>query len=157
MTRSAAVRMLRAAAAAVLVTVAAAACEAHEYERPSREDQVLQADSLLVAETFDTIAWASDSDRAFYGNNVYAAKCRSCHGPLGAGDTEYARQQRLTVPSLVREDLPYTNIAAMRRIIFIGHPTGMPTWGVAGIAPREIDAVAYYLLEVLRPEVLGGQ
>jgi hypothetical protein len=31
----------------------------------------------------------------------------------------------------------------------------MPTWGVAGITPREIDAVAFYILERLRPEMLG--
>jgi hypothetical protein len=32
----------------------------------------------------------------------------------------------------------------------------MPTWGVAGITLREMDAVTGYLLEVLRPEVLEG-
>jgi mono/diheme cytochrome c family protein len=58
-------------------------------------------------------------------------------------------------PSLVREDWPFESVPAVRRQIFIGHPAGMPTWGVAGITPREIDAIAYYILEVLRPEVLG--
>jgi mono/diheme cytochrome c family protein len=44
----------------------------------------------------------------------------------------------------------------VRRRIFTGHPAGMPTWGVAGIPAREIDAVAAYILEQLRPDVLGG-
>jgi mono/diheme cytochrome c family protein len=151
---------LAAARYAVVVAVMAmttAACEKHEYERPDREDQVAEAGALLTAETFDTISWASDSERAFAGNNVYAARCRNCHGPLGSGDTPYARENHLDVPSLVRPDLPYDDVAEMRRIIFIGHPAGMPTWGVAGIEPREIDAAAYYIMHVLRPEVLGQE
>jgi hypothetical protein len=44
---------------------------------------------------------------------------------------------------------------SVRHRIFVGHAAGMPTWGVAGISPREIDGAAYYLLERLRPEVLG--
>jgi mono/diheme cytochrome c family protein len=145
------------AAVIAVVALAAVACEAHEYERPDREDQVAEADALLTAETFDTISWASDSERGFAGNNVYAARCRSCHGPLGTGDTPYAQENRLDVPSIVRPDIPYADVAAMRRVIFTGHPAGMPTWGVAGIEPREIDAAAYYILHVLRPEVLGQQ
>jgi mono/diheme cytochrome c family protein len=146
---------LAAAVIAVAAVVTAAACEKHEFERPSREERVAQADSLLTPETFDTIAWASDSARAFDGNNAYAANCRSCHGYLGAGDTEYARQHSLEVPSLVRPDFPYHDVPAMRDRIFTGHPAGMPTWGVAGITPREIDGIAYYIVHVLRPEVGG--
>jgi mono/diheme cytochrome c family protein len=129
-----------------------AACEKHEMERPSRDAQVAQADSLLSPETFDTVTWQSDSARAFEGNNAYSANCRSCHGYMGEGGTEYARQRNLDPPSLIRADWPYSDIAAVRHRIFIGHPDGMPTWGVAGITPREIDAVAYYILNVLRPE-----
>ena len=132
--------------------LASAACEKHEFERPSRASQVAQADSLLTPETFDTITWVSDSARAFDGNNDYAAHCRSCHGYLGEGGTEYARERDLDPPSLVREDWPYNDVEAVRYRIFVGHPTGMPTWGVAGITPREIDAIAYYILNVMRPE-----
>jgi cytochrome c len=137
------------------MAVTAAACEQHEYERPSREEQVADAAARLTPETFDTIAWPSDSARLFDGNNAFAAKCRSCHGYMGEGDTEYARRQNVTVPSLVREDWPFDDVAATRHRIFTGHPDGMPTWGVAGITPREIDAIAYYIVHVLRPEVLG--
>jgi mono/diheme cytochrome c family protein len=155
-TSAPAVRRRSAAVIALLAVAAAfAACDKAEYERPPRDAQVSQADSLLTVETFDSIAWTSDAERAQAGNNVYAAKCRSCHGYLGAGDTNYAREHNLDVPSIVRPDWPYQNVASVRRIIYIGHPEGMPTWGVAGITPREIDAVAHYLVEVLRPEVLG--
>lgn len=143
-------------AALLVAALLPAACEKPEYERPPRDEQVAQADSILTMEAFDTLTWAGDAERAQAGNNVYAAKCRSCHGPMGRADTDYARERNLDVPSLVREDWPYQNILAVRRVIFIGHEDGMPTFGVAGITPREIDAVAFYLLEVLRPEVLGG-
>jgi mono/diheme cytochrome c family protein len=142
--------------AAALLAATTTACEKHEYERPSREERVAEAAALLTPETFDTIRWASDSARAFDGNNAYAAKCRDCHGYMGAGDTEYARRQGITVPSLIRPDWPGgSDVVTLRERIFIGHPGGMPTFGVAGITPREIDAVAYYIAEVLRPEVLG--
>jgi mono/diheme cytochrome c family protein len=152
---------LRTRAARALVSLAALACgytiacEKHEFEPPSRAQRVTAADTLLTPETFDTVSWPSDSARAFAGNNAYAAHCRGCHGYLGRGDTDYAREHRNAVPSLVRPDWPYPDLQAVRHRIFTGHPTGMPTWGVAGIAPREIDATAYYLLYVLRPEVLG--
>jgi mono/diheme cytochrome c family protein len=142
---------------ALLVLVPAAllaACESPEYERPDRAEQVLEAEAMLTPETFDTVTWTSAQERAYAGNNVYAAKCRSCHGYMGEGDTEYARQRNVTVPSLVRPDWPDDDVPSVRRRVYTGHPAGMPTFGVAGITPREIDAVAYYLVEVLRPEVL---
>jgi mono/diheme cytochrome c family protein len=149
-------RQLRALLAFVMVGVVGvlAACEKAEYERPDRAEQVADAEAMLTPETFDTVTWSNPQERAFAGNNVFAAKCRSCHGYLGEGDTEYAREQRVAVPSLVREDWPHDDIESARRRIFTGHPAGMPTFGVARISPREIDAAAYYIVEVLRPEVL---
>jgi cytochrome c len=133
-----------------------AACEKHEFEPPDRAQRVAEAEALLTQETFDTITWPSDSARAFTGNDVYAARCRDCHGYLGTGDTDYAREHNLDVPSLVRPDFPYQDVVVMRRVIFAGHPEGMPTWGVAGITPRQIDAAAFYILHLLRPEALGS-
>jgi cytochrome c len=130
------------------------ACERHEFERPDREEQVTEAAAMVTPEMFDTVTWAGSEERAFAGNNVYAARCRSCHGPMGEGETEYAQEHDIEVPSLVREDWPYPDVGAVRRVIFAGHPGGMPTWGIAGITPREIDAAAYYIVNVLRPEVV---
>jgi mono/diheme cytochrome c family protein len=136
--------------------LALAACEKHEFDAPSRELQVERADSAFSEALFDTIQWPGDSARAFEGNNVFAAHCRQCHGPMGAGGTEYAAARELEVPSLVQPDWRYgTDLGSVRRRIFTGHPAGMPTWGVAGITAREIDAVAFYLLFQLRPEVIG--
>lgn len=144
---------------AVLLCVSlavAAGCEKPEFEPPSREERVAEAETLLTPETFDTLAWNDAAARVAAGNAVYAEKCRRCHGFLGGGDTEFARQQGLDVPSLVAPDWEYAgDLDAVRHRIFVGHPGGMPTWGVAGITSREIDAAAFYILEQLRPEVLG--
>ena len=95
--------------------------------------------------------------RALEGNGTYAAKCRRCHGSLGRGDTDYAAERDLEVPTLGREEWAYADsLDVVRRRIFIGHAEGMPTWGVAGISPREIDATAFYVLNRLRPDVLEG-
>jgi mono/diheme cytochrome c family protein len=128
-----------------------AACEKHEFERPDRAAQVAEADSLFDPAAFDTVQWASEEARLNAGNEVFAVHCRKCHGPLGRGDTPYAREEGLHVPSLVEPEWRYAgDPAAVRRQIFAGHAGGMPTWGVAGITPREIDAVAHYIVHRLR-------
>lgn len=137
----------------LMLVAAAAACEKHEFEPPSRERQEAQAATRYTQALFDTIGWESAAERIELGNAVYAAECRKCHGILGRGGADYALEQGIDAPSLVRPDWPYDSIDDVRRRIFIGHED-MPTWGVAGISPREIDAVTHYLLEVLRPEVL---
>lgn len=133
------------------------ACTEHEFHPPDRNAQVAQADSAFSMAAFDSVTWSTDSVRALDGNVVYSTYCRNCHGPLGGGDTEYARSRDLDVPSLVREDWRFADSRdSVLHRIFVGHAAGMPTWGVAGITPREMDAVTYYVTEVLRPEVLSG-
>jgi mono/diheme cytochrome c family protein len=143
--------------AAAVGTVLGAGCADHEFEPPDRGARIARADSLFDAVRFDTVTWASDSLRAMAGNVVFSASCRNCHGPMGQGNMAYAAQRNLDVPSLVAEDWRYEGQPdSVRHRIFVGHIEGMPTWGIAGLTPREIDAVAFYLLEVLRPEVLEG-
>ena len=153
--RLAAALLLSAAAAAL----SAAACQQHEFEPPSQEERVERADSLYSLYSpalFDTVTWANDSIRFLEGNLVYSSECRDCHGPLGEAGTDYARERNLAVPSLVEPDWEYGgDVEALRRQIFIGHPEGMPSWGVARVTPREIDAVAHYILEGLRGDGAG--
>lgn len=131
------------------------ACGHEEFEPPDRQLRVDEAEAVYATDLFDTITWQSDSLRAVEGNAVYAAKCRRCHGPLGRGGTEYALERDLEVPSLVEPDWRYTRLDSVRHRVFVGHALGMPTFGVAGITLREIDASSYYVLNILRPEVLG--
>lgn len=129
-----------------------------EFEPPDREEQVREAEALYSSSLFDTVTWESEEARGLEGNVVYSSECRQCHGSLGRGGTEYAGERGLEVPSLVDPDWEHAgHLDDVRRQMFVGHPEGMPTWGVAGITPREIDAAAYYILNVLRPEVLGGE
>lgn len=132
-------------------------CSEHEFDPPDQEERRAAAAAAFDAAMFDTIGWASDSLRAVQGNIVYATKCRNCHGVLGEGETEYAMERGLEVSSLVEPGWALADDAAeVRRLVFVGHSGGMPTWGVAGISPREIDASVHYILNVLRPEVLGN-
>ena len=137
--------------------MAVGACEKPKFEPPDRGAQVEEAADAFSLTLFDTIAWASDSIRAIDGNVVYSTYCRNCHGSLGEGGTDYAAERALPVPSMVTADWRYAaeRDSVLQRI-YVGHVQGMPTWGVAGISPREMDAVTHYLLEVLRPEVLEG-
>jgi mono/diheme cytochrome c family protein len=128
------------------------ACEKPEMVPPSPEERVAEAEAAYDPARFDTIQWASSEERLRTGNEVFAVECRACHGPLGRGDTPYARERGLDVPSLVDPDGVGDDLEAVRRRIFTGHPAGMPVWGIGGITPREIDAVAYYLLHQLRPD-----
>ncbi len=142
-------------AALALAAAASGGCGEHKFEPPSRSAQVAKADSIYQAVDFDTVTWASDSARAFTGNEVYARACRDCHGYLGEGHTAYATSQGINAPSLVKPDWAYgSDVARVRERIFEGHPSGMPTWGVAHLTPREIDAAAYYVVRVLRPDAM---
>jgi mono/diheme cytochrome c family protein len=136
--------------------LAAAACGHPDFEPPDRGEQVLVAEALYSPALFDSIAWADERERARAGNEVFASKCRNCHGTVGEGGTAYAGARGLSVPSLVAPDWPLaSSLDSVRHRIFVGHHLGMPTWGVAGITPREIDGAAFYVLERLRPEMLG--
>lgn len=133
------------------------ACEGKEktFDPPDREAQIVEAEALFETVRFDTLTWESDQARARAGNEVYAARCRNCHGTLGDGGSEYAAARGLEVPSLVAPEWTFAGRPdSVRHRVFVGHSAGMPTWGVAGISPREIDAVTYYILERLRPEIL---
>jgi mono/diheme cytochrome c family protein len=136
----------------VLVTTACG----HEFEPPDRGERIRQAESTYSPSLFDTVTWAEGEDRNGLGNEIYAEKCRRCHGPLGRGDTDYAREQGLAIPSLVEPEWAHMAMDSLRKTIYVGHEEGMPIYGDGGITPREIDAVASYVLNVLRPDVLGG-
>lgn len=133
-------------------------CKEREFSPPDRAQQVADAEAMLTPEMFDTITWESDDARGLAGNVTYSAKCVNCHGPRGEDGTQYAAERDLDVPSLVSTDWRWgDSVAAVRRQIFTGHAQGMPTWGVAGITAREIDGAAYYIVAVLRPEMLGSK
>lgn len=147
--------MTRGTGVALLVAMCATlGCGDHEFEPPDRAERVERAASRYSVSLFDTVQWADSAAILTEGNAVYAEECRRCHGPLGAGGTEYARQRNLAVPSLVAPNWPMAHLDSLRRMIFIGHEVGMPVYGDGDLTPRQIDAAAAYILEELRPDVL---
>lgn len=139
-------------AALAVVTVACG----HDLERPDRGERVREAERTYAPALFDSIRWASQEARVQEGNAIYAEDCRRCHGQVGRGMTEYARARGLDVPSLVEPGWSLDDLSALRRQIYVGHETGMPVFGQGGLTFRQMDAVAGYILDVLRPEILGG-
>lgn len=138
----------------LIVFVGAASACGHDFEPPDRGERVQRAEARYSSAIFDTIQWAAEDARLTEGNLVYAEECRRCHGQLGLGGTDYARARDLTVPSLVGPDWPMADFDALRRMIYVGHESGMPIYGDGDLTPREIDAVAAYILLTLRPEVV---
>jgi len=102
---------------------------------------------------FDALVWSSDEVALARGQAVYEANCLKCHGITGAGEGGYLfGGQTLQPPSWLIADWPLArDPMALRRYIFSGSVGGMPYWGIAGVSPRDIDAVARYITEVLRP------
>lgn len=146
-----------AVAAALGVCLPLGGCGKHDFLPPPAEERVEEAKTLYSPALFDSIAWSDEEEYAIQGAVVFASECRKCHGLMGEGGTDYAAERKLEVPSLVEAGWEYDgDLEVLRHGIFVGHPEGMPTWGVAGITPREIDAVAHYILTSLRPEVLAG-
>ena len=126
----------------------------HDFEPPDRAVRVLEADSAYSAALFDTVSWSDPGIRTEAGNTVYAERCRRCHGEVGRGDTDYARERGIVVPSLVEPGGNLEDLDTIRRTVFRGHERAMPIYGDGLLSAREIDAVAAYILLTLRPEVL---
>lgn len=149
--------MRRLAVIAAAVAIAAASgCQEHEFHPPPEEEQLSLADSLYSPVAFDSLTWISPQERLQAGNLVFADECRRCHGAVGRGDTDYAEENDLDVPSLVEPEWQLAgDLQGIRRRVYTGHVGGMPAWGVERLTPRQIDAVAYYILEQLRPEMLA--
>ncbi len=141
---------------AMLFLLLLPACQKHEFEPPSEEDRISEAEAAYSTALFDSIAWPDTVDVLLEGNAIYAANCRRCHGTVGTGGTEYARSRNLDVPSLVDRDWGLgEELDAVRHSVFVGHVAGMPHWGISHLTYREIEAVSRYILYDLRPEILG--
>jgi mono/diheme cytochrome c family protein len=104
------------------------------------------------ASMFDSITWNTEQDALDRGLTVYRHSCARCHGTEGRGDAGFVRAgDTLRPESFLREDWPYTDDkASLRQQVFVGTAEGMPHWGLEGLRPRDVDAVAIYIMQVLR-------
>jgi mono/diheme cytochrome c family protein len=129
------------------------AAQSAEARRAARADSVAQAAAAFDPAVFDSIAWASDNERWERGGVVWSFSCQKCHGSDGRGTGEIAVQANLAVPDLLASDWSLAgDIPAIRRAIFVGHETAMPSWGLVGLKYKDIDAVAHYIDDLLRAE-----
>ena len=120
-----------------------------EALRAARADSVAMAEAIYEPSTFDSISWADTDTRFERGEFVFSYSCVACHGPSGRGDGETAVEHGLDMPDFTVMDWEYAgDIPAIRRRIYIGHESEMPTWGLYGLPYRDIDAVAFYIDQV---------
>jgi mono/diheme cytochrome c family protein len=117
-----------------------------------REDRAAVAAAQLTPETFDTVQWAADTAAIARGAVVWTYSCRKCHGEAGRGDGGFVMNgDTVRPPSLLEADWRYANDRqALREQIYTGTNQGMPHWGLEGLKPRDIDAVAVYIQRMLR-------
>lgn len=139
----------------LLTLVGACTGDAHEQVT----DDVQMAGVLPAAvpdvDYFDSIGWDDPYSALDRGATVFAYSCAKCHGDSGVGDGNYHMKGRvLRPPSFRTSDWRYGHdLEELRVAIYSGNDKGMPHWGNAGLAPRDVDAVARYILFGLRDDV----
>lgn len=138
--------------ALALLIVAAGCGGGADRQAAAAPDSVSLALAAITPETFDTVSWPADTAAISRGSVVWTYSCRKCHGTDGSGDGGFVQHgDTIRPPSLLRPDFPYANDhEALRQAIFTGTEEGMPHWGLVGLKPRDIDAVALYINRMLR-------
>ncbi len=130
-------------------------------EAPSQQVGNPSADSVRVASemfdeaAFDSLAWDDATAAQERGALVFRVSCAKCHGPRGQGDGGFVSAgDTLQPPSFRQAEWRYTaDPIGLRKRIYTGTAAGMPTWGLYGLGYRDIDAVATYIMNVLREGV----
>ena len=146
---------------AALAWLGACAGEAPQEEvvqGPTRADSVAIAESAFEATAFDTISWESDQAATERGGLVYRISCAKCHGDGGRGNGNFVHQgDTLRPPSFLTTDWRFAeDPMGLRQAIFTGNVLGMPYWGLVGLKYRDVDAVARYITDFLRPNYGEG-
>lgn len=122
-------------------------------EGPSRADSVGMAATAFDSAAFDTISWETDQEAIERGSLVFRISCSKCHGDAGRGNGRFVLEgDTLKPPSFLAADWRFSDDpTGLRRQIFTGNVAGMPYWGLVGLKYRDIDAVAHYIMDFLRP------
>ena len=139
-----------------LLAFALVACQKAKSEdaQPNAADTVAVAEATFNPAVFDTVKWASDSLRLARGADVFKWGCAECHGPQGYGDGGKVTESGDTLRPPNFHDASWRlagDTDAVRRKVYAGNTRGMPHWGLRRMEPRDIDAVAAYVLTVLHP------
>jgi mono/diheme cytochrome c family protein len=110
------------------------------------------AEAAYNPAAFDTISWETNQEAIERGSVVYRFSCTKCHGDRGYGDANFVRHgDTLVPPSFRDEDWIYAQDKdGLRQAVFVGTAEDMPHWGLEGLPPRDIDAVAIYIIQSMR-------
>lgn len=138
--------------AALFLTVGCGGGEPPAEEASAGPDSTALAQAAYDPTMFDTISWESQEEAVERGQVVYRFSCLKCHGERGVGDAGFVRDgDTLQPPSFREADWPYAgDKAGIHEQVFVGTAEFMPHWGLVGLSPRDVDAVAIYIMEELR-------
>lgn len=138
--------------AALFLTVGCGGGEPQAEDVPAGPDSTALAQAAYDPTMFDTVSWETQAEAVERGQVVYRFSCLKCHGERGAGDAEFMREgDTLRPPSFQEADWPYAeDREGIHEQIFVGTAESMPHWGLVGLTPRDVDAVAIYIMEELR-------
>ena len=116
-------------------------------------DSIAMAAAAFDATVLDTIAWSRPDEALSRGGLVFRVSCNKCHGVTGNGDGDLVADGKSAKPaSFLAPDWKYANDpVGLRKLIFSGSAQNMPYWGLVGLKYRDLDAVAGYITNYLRP------
>ncbi|NNM33887.1 MAG: cytochrome c [Gemmatimonadetes bacterium] len=125
---------------------------AAEQRALAAADTLAQAEAVFAAEAFDTVRWVAVDSAVARGQTVFSYSCQKCHGDAGDGSGGFVAQgDTLRPPSFLTDEWPFRDDhEGLRHQIFVGTASGMPHWGLEGLKPRDIDAVAHFIRLGLR-------
>jgi mono/diheme cytochrome c family protein len=134
----------------LLLMLSLVACRDSPPEE-QRENRVSAAAAQITELTFDTIAWPSQEVAVERGGIVWQYSCRKCHGNWGDGDGGFVmRGDTVRPPTFRQPDWRFADDPdGLRRQIFTGTDSIMPHWGLEGLKPRDVDAVATWIHQIL--------
>jgi mono/diheme cytochrome c family protein len=138
---------------AVVLPLLLAACSSGEPEQAAvaEQDSVAMALEQYSPALFDTITWATDTAQTNRGAVVWQFSCRKCHGDVGRGDARMVVEgDTLVTPDFHAPGWRFaTDREGLLKYIYSGNDRRMPHWGMEGLKPRDVAAVATYIQTML--------